>query len=75
MNLRAPKTPGKWYVPKPLRVANLPARPQSAGGQVPRAHSSKKGTDAVTAACMVLLSAHRARDVQLLMPGQLGLAL
>lgn len=56
---------------KPHRVANLPARPQRAGGQVPRAQSSKKGTDAAAAACMVLPLVRRAKDAQLLMPGQL----
>lgn len=33
-----------------------PARPQRAGGQLPRAQSSKKGTDAAAAARMVLRS-------------------
>lgn len=71
MRLRTAEIPGKWYVPKPQRMANLPARPQRAGGQVPRAQSSKKGTDAAAAACMVLPSARLAGDTQLLMPGQL----
>lgn len=53
MLLRTAEIPGKWYVPKPQRMANLPARPQRAEGQVPRAQSSKKGTDAAAAACMV----------------------
>ena len=70
MRLRAAKMPGKWYVPEPQRAANLPARPQPAGGQVPRAQSSKKGTDTAAAACMVQPSALLARDAQLLMPGQ-----
>lgn len=64
--------PGKWYLPKPQRAANLPAGPQRAGGQVPRVQSSKKGTDTAVAAaaCMVLPSARLARDAQLLMPRQ-----
>lgn len=70
--MRAAKTPRKWYVPKPQRVANLPARSQRAGGQVPRAQSSKKGTDAAAAACMVLPSARLVRDAQLRMPGPPG---
>lgn len=56
MRRRAAEMPGKRYVPKPQRVANLPARPPRTQGQVPRAQSSKMGTDAA-AACMVLPSA------------------
>lgn len=54
---RAAEIPGKWSVPEPQRVANLPARPPRTQGQVPRAQSSKMGTDAAAAACMVLPSA------------------
>lgn len=72
MHLRTAELPGKRYVRNPRRVANSPARPQRAGGQVPRAQSSKKGTDAAAAACMVLPPARRVGDAQQLMPEHPG---